>query len=209
MKMPVVMIKPDRINRLQLFDYNVLILPDGRYSWDEAFKKKLDLWIKEGGVVIALEDANRFLQKENWINWALKDKVEGSKNKQVAYADRRDQARIESVSGVILQADLDPTHPLNYGIGGNTIPVFKNNNLFVKLPDNDYNAPVKLGEMPLLSGFLSVSNKKNVSNSAWTLVNKRGRGAIISFTDNPNFRGYWLGTNKLFLNAIYYGNMIR
>jgi hypothetical protein len=23
--------------------------------------------------------------------------------------------------------------------------------------------------------------------------------------DNPNFRGYWLGTNRLFLNAVFFG----
>jgi hypothetical protein len=28
------------------------------------------------------------------------------------------------------------------------------------------------------------------------------------FSDDPNFRGTWYGTNKLFLNAIFYGGQL-
>jgi hypothetical protein len=28
-------------------------------------------------------------------------------------------------------------------------------------------------------------------------------------TDNPNFRGYWYGGNKLFLNALFFGSVIQ
>ena len=28
------------------------------------------------------------------------------------------------------------------------------------------------------------------------------------FADNPNFRGAWYGTNRLFLNAIFLGDKI-
>jgi hypothetical protein len=33
------------------------------------------------------------------------------------------------------------------------------------------------------------------------IAERSGEGSIILFADNPNFRGYWYGTNKLFLNA--------
>jgi hypothetical protein len=31
---------------------------------------------------------------------------------------------------------------------------------------------------------------------------------VVLLSDDPNFRGTWYGTNKLFLNAIFYGNNI-
>jgi len=31
---------------------------------------------------------------------------------------------------------------------------------------------------------------------------------VISLSDNPNFRAFWYGTNKLFLNAIFFGHTI-
>jgi hypothetical protein len=35
-----------------------------------------------------------------------------------------------------------------------------------------------------------------------------GSGKVIVMTDNPNFRAFWYGTNKLFLNAIFFGSTI-
>ena len=32
-----------------------------------------------------------------------------------------------------------------------------------------------------------------------------GRGQIILFADDPNFRGYFWGTSRLFLNAVLLG----
>jgi len=31
---------------------------------------------------------------------------------------------------------------------------------------------------------------------------------VILFADDPNFRGTWFGTNKLFLNALFFGSLI-
>jgi hypothetical protein len=33
-------------------------------------------------------------------------------------------------------------------------------------------------------------------------------GRVVLFADEPNFRGAWYGTNKLFLNALFYGSLI-
>jgi len=40
------------------------------------------------------------------------------------------------------------------------------------------------------------------------IISKIGTGRVVVFADNPNFRGTWYGTNKLFLNAIFLGNNI-
>ena len=44
--------------------------------------------------------------------------------------------------------------------------------------------------------------------SASLLVSRINSGRVVLFADNPNFRGSWYGTNKLFLNAIFLGNNI-
>jgi hypothetical protein len=36
-----------------------------------------------------------------------------------------------------------------------------------------------------------------------------GRGAVVRLADDPNFRGFWYGTNKLYLNAIFFGPLIK
>jgi hypothetical protein len=32
---------------------------------------------------------------------------------------------------------------------------------------------------------------------------------VVIFADNPNFRGVWYGTNKLFLNAVFFGDVVK
>ena len=57
--------------------------------------------------------------------------------------------------------------------------------------------------------FLSEKNKSKINKSVSLVVSKVGRGIAIMFADNPNFRGAWYGTNRLFLNAILLGDKIR
>ena len=47
--------------------------------------------------------------------------------------------------------------------------------------------------------------EKNIKGSASLIVSSIGSGRAVLFADNPNFRGTWYGTNKLFLNAIFFG----
>ena len=37
------------------------------------------------------------------------------------------------------------------------------------------------------------------------MVQREGRGHVIGFTQDPNFRGYMDGLNVLFLNAVFRG----
>ena len=54
----------------------------------------------------------------------------------------------------------------------------------------------------------SESIENGAKPSASIIVSPVGKGRAILFADNPNFRGAWYGTNKLFLNALFHGNNI-
>ena len=36
------------------------------------------------------------------------------------------------------------------------------------------------------------------------IAERMGRGSVILFADNPNFRAYFFGTNKLFMNSLFF-----
>ena len=55
---------------------------------------------------------------------------------------------------------------------------------------------------------LTNENLKKLESTVSLLVSKIGQGRAIMFSDNPNFRGAWYGTNRLFLNAILLGDKI-
>ena len=44
-----------------------------------------------------------------------------------------------------------------------------------------------------------------IANSAYLTRERYGKGQIILFSGEPNFRGSSLGTNRVWLNAVVYG----
>jgi hypothetical protein len=73
---------------------------------------------------------------------------------------------------------------------------------------NPFATPFYYKNNSLQSGWASMQNKEAVYNSAAVLVNTLGNGRVINIDNNPNFRGFWLGGTKLFMNAIFYGRLI-
>jgi hypothetical protein len=41
------------------------------------------------------------------------------------------------------------------------------------------------------------------------MADRLGSGTVVLLVDNTNFRGYWRGTSRLFLNALFFGDHIR
>ena len=40
------------------------------------------------------------------------------------------------------------------------------------------------------------------------IAKRHGDGTVIRMMDNPNFRGFWFGTTKLFLNGLFFAHVI-
>ena len=71
-----------------------------------------------------------------------------------------------------------------------------------------YSNPLVFTSSPLLSGYMSKENYALSKESAVAGVSVVGQGRVIGFTDNLCFRAFWLGSNKMLMNAIYYGPLI-
>lgn len=56
-----------------------------------------------------------------------------------------------------------------------------------------------------MSGLLWPEAQQRVANTAYLTREQHGKGQIILFSGQPNFRGAAHGTNRLLLNAIVYG----
>ena len=56
-----------------------------------------------------------------------------------------------------------------------------------------------------MSGYIDDANLEALKNTAAVRIGRKGRGRVIYFTDNTNFRAFWYGTNKLLMNAIFFG----
>jgi hypothetical protein len=80
-------------------------------------------------------------------------------------------------------------------------------NRVIWIKQDPYATPFYYGSKPLQSGWVS-GKIDAIKNSAAVIVNTVGNGRVINISDNPNFRAFWLGGSKLFMNAIFFGRII-
>ncbi len=194
-------------NRVDLKKYNTLIMVGGRYN--DLNKEKLKDWVQGGGCLILTEEAIQWAAQAG-ISQVRFKKVKSAidSSDKVVYADLDQITGAQRMNGAIFAADVDLTHPLAYGYHQNTVSLFKANSVYIEKGKNPYSSPFTYGSKPLQSGWLSQQNYSAVKNSAAVAVNTVGSGRVINIADNPNFRAFWLGGSKLFMNAIFFGRNI-
>lgn len=200
-------LEPTVFNRVDMNKYNTLIMVGGNYP--DINKDKLKTWVQSGGTLILSEEA---------VSWAAQNGISDVKFKKtkspvdsagkLSYTDREQIDGSQQVQGAIFGADVDLSHPLAYGYNQKTVSLFKANKVFMEKSKNPYATPFYYGSNPLQSGWISKENGDAVKNSAAVVVNTVGSGRVINIADNPNFRAFWLGGSKLFMNAIFFGRII-
>ena len=208
--MPLTKLRLNQFSNTSLEKYTTLIMVSG--SYDQLGKdeiKKIKKWVDRGNTLITIATGSSWAINSKLIDETLVDpKIDESYSRK-KYVDSREFIGRDRIGGVILSADLDLTHPIAFGYNDLKIPVYKNNNVFINKTNDDYSSVAIYSNDFHIDGYISESNRKNfIPGAASVIVSKIGKGRVIVFADNPNFRGTWYGTNKLFLNAIFLGNNI-
>ena len=209
MKMPVTLLPLDAVSSTNLSRYNVILMADGSYSrLGQAGAAAIKNWVSQGNTLIAKGGALRWLAQNEIGNFTFRSVDNEEKGLQKSYADFENATGSKQTFGAIFKANLDTTHPIGYGYSEKEIYTFRNDNFFLEPSANPYGNPLVYTANPLASGYLHPSNLPGVKESAVIRVSGQGRGRIIGFADNPNFRAFWFGTNKLFMNSILFGQVI-
>ena len=200
---PVTLVTPTRANSINLQKYNVIIVT-GNPSVTPAFIEKIKAWNKGGGTLIGYESGNRWISNNKITQIEYVEEVKLKKEEGI-YANIQTDKQIHQIPGSIFETRLDLSHPLCYGYTKNLLPVFKSGNTAVKKDTTIYNNPFVYTENPLLSGYCSPENVNRIKGTAFASVHGN---RIISIYDNTNFRATWYGTNKIFMNAIFFGQLL-
>ncbi len=209
-EIPVTMLPINNFNSANLNRYTTLIFPTGSYAAiSESAKEKLKTWLQNGGVAIGFETALSWFNTAGLGKFDMKkedDKKEASKPKP--YGDIQKSVGAQETSGLIIEADVDLTNPLLYGYYTSKIPMFKSNNLFMEKGKGAYSNPLTYGSNTLISGYISTANYPKLKQTSGIGISVQGKGRVIGFTENLAFRAFWFGTNKMAMNAIFYGGLI-
>jgi len=199
---PITKIDVKNLNRTNLTEYSHIILPS--YSGSSINIDSIKSYLKAGGNLVAYR---------NSINWLEKNKivsVDFLKNERyasnVSFEDRGKFTGSQVIGGTIFNTKIDKSHPINFGIKNNDLPIFKNNTIFMIPDENSYNNPITYSKNPLLSGYISDKNLELLKKSVPFKIKRYSAGKIFLFSDNTNFRAFWYGTNRLLMNSIYLSN---
>ena len=208
-EMPLTILDKANLGRVNLDRYNVIIMTG--YSYGDLSTGTVEAvksWAREGGTLITMKQAVSWANQQGLasVEYVRPDRGESPETRP--YVQQGADNGAEVIGGTIFNAQLDLTHPLAYGYNQSLIRVFRNSTMFLKKGQNPYSTPLYYTDDPLASGYVSEINEETIKGTAAIVVSRAGRGKVIAMTDNPNFRAFWYGTNKLFANAIFFGQTI-
>ncbi len=203
---PITKLDTKDLDKVDLTKYTTLIMASTSGSTLNKNHQNLKDFVIKGGVLIGYRNALRWLNNNKFIKLGFKKSKPLSKN--ISFAARENYKGAQVIGGAIFEANIDRTHPVNFGYNKDKIALFRNTTLFIKADSTNYRNPIQYTKNPLLSGYISKENLKTLKETIPFKTANLGKGKVIVFTDNTNFRAFWYGTNKLMMNAIFFGKMM-
>ena len=208
---PITKLDVGDLGYIDLSRYTHIILPD--YSEGSQYqstggginKKQINDYIKDGGNLIAYRNSVK------WVSSNLSE-IDFHTNEinadDVTFSERQNFFGAQQTGGAIFNSIIDKSHPVNYGIESNSLPLFRNSNVYMTKSEQSFNNPIVYSPNPLMSGYISEENLSLLKKSTPFKVIRSGKGKILLMTDNTNFRAFWFGTNRILLNMLFHSNIM-
>jgi hypothetical protein len=199
-----------RYGLTDLNDYDVLVLPEAR-NLSAVFGKeeqgKLREWLSAGGTIVAIGSSAEFFSEESGFLKAQEISKPKDKDTTAAaalnYDERTDYFGKKRIPGSALNATVDVSHPLAFGVKSLVYTLKFGNKALV--PDANLQSVGRYVSGPgnlLAAGYASRPNLDSLAGKTWAGVRPVGRGQIVYFMDNPHYRMFWRGPSRMMQNAV-------
>jgi len=205
----------DSLRTIDLSRYNVLVFPDGDYS--ERLRKreieKLQVWLRNGGTIVAVKGASGFLRSKDSEMSKLKNWNEPKKEKKADAAEEEEAEEEEEttdrynefrIPGSAFRTAMNERSYLTFGVPRPPAVLIEGTTAFKPLGHRvDNIVTIEKTDM-LVSGVAWPESLERIAGAVYLSREPYGRGSVITFADDPHFRLFWRGTLPLFLNAVIY-----
>ncbi|MCR9228067.1 MAG: M14 family metallopeptidase [Flavobacteriaceae bacterium] len=202
---PLTVIDDEYAGRVDLNQYDILVLPDGRYGnyFNEEELTELKSWVRKGGKIIAMGGSIDALDGEKGFGIQKKksEEKENDENTPQPYKDWERERIKGAITGAIFKTKVDNTNPLAYGYGTDYFSLKLGSSAYEYLGNG--NAVYLEQNTKPFSGFAGVEARKRISGSLIFGIENHGRGQVIYMVDNPLFRGFWENGKLFFANALF------
>ena len=204
-EVPHVVMMTRSVGNTPLERFNTIVMPAVsnrsalKQMLGESGVARLQRWVRDGGTLIGLGTATDFI---------LNDLELGSLKSWFDLEENENAARV-TTPGAFFRVDADQEHWLTSGHAITPAMLVNSNRVYVApdmAPSPARNAVLTVqNDDPRISGHAWEENLERLPGSVLLWEERVGSGNIILFTEDPNFRGYWRGANRLFMNAVILG----
>ena len=223
-KQPVTTVRTSSLGRIDLSQYDVLVLPSGNYNFNEDQMRRLRDWLGRGATLITLGSASSWATSERaglvptYLLQRDGSAAGGSSDSKtppkidIEKFDYNEAIKVEtgspdSTAGAILRVRLDKEHWLSAGLDDEIQVVMEGSRMFMPLKINEgTNVGVYAAkDRVVAAGFMWPEAQALVQQKSYLMHVRVGRGHVIAFAEDPNYRAFTEASGLLFINAVLLG----
>jgi hypothetical protein len=214
----------EKLEDIAIEEFDVIVVPELQ-GGSTLPLDRLDGWVREGRVLVAIGSASLALIEdepgdgEAWTTVRRVDDLaqlgdetgrlgdfdvgpvpESTEAMDVLPPERRPLR----VPGAIFRVGLDDQSFLTLGKGEEiAVPVLSDRILTPSI--GGHTVGRISAENPRIAGYTWPVMEEALKGQAWLVEERRGRGKVVLFAEDPSFRGTWEGLHALLLNAVMIG----
>lgn len=214
----------EKIDDVAVEEFDAIVVPELRRGGSLPLER-LDGWVREGGVLVAIGSASLALIEEDaedgevWTTVQRVDDLAQLSDEQGRIGEIEvgqsggdpeamdvlpPERRPLRVPGAIFRVELDDHHFLTMGKSGDVaVPVLSDRILTPSIGGRTVGRIA--ADRPMIAGYTWPVMAEALKDQAWLVEESRDRGRVVIFAEDPSFRGTWEGLHALLLNAVLVG----
>ncbi len=223
---PFTPIPTKNFRNVDLSKYEVIVFPDGsdaeyQEELGAAGVARLKAWIENGGVFVGLKRGAAFAARRG-VEWTTSRLIGRREEPQTAATAPAPQPppppaqqpqqppakqeppekEVDRTPGAMVRAEFNMAHFLTLGYEPEQVVMHNSDLIFTSSRDGTQVATYAKENLRV-SGFIWPETEKRLAGSPYAIAEKLGRGHVILFADDPNFRLLWPRLTRLFMNAVW------
>ena len=215
-------VRASSLGRAVLNDFDVIVFPSGNYGSviGDSLVDRLGQWMRDGGTVVTLAESTRWAIRAGLLATTTERRggrsadedppSDDTPEQPIEYLDEivpEDEAP-DAVPGAILRVLLDTEHWLAAGTDGEIGALVEGSRVFRPITLDEGTNVGRYAELEdmVLSGIVWEESRAQLASKAFLIHQPTGRGQIVAFAEDPNYRAYSEATELLFMNAILLGS---
>ena len=214
-------VRTSSLGRVLLSNYDVIVFPSGNYSGavSQAMLDRLQNWMTDGGTMITMAESTRWAARSGLLATSAERRGGRAEGEAPAAGGVMDQPinfldaiapadeAPEQTPGAIVRTLLDTSHWLTSGTDGEIGVMVEGTRIFRPMTLDRGTNIGRYAEVDdlVMGGIVWEGAQPQLASKPYLMHQPMGRGRIIAFAEDPNFRAYAEASQLLFINAVLLG----